>query len=124
QFNADQFGTSQPYYKIIVQLDKSIVQTARPGTKNPSANAFDICLGAKNTNYIGPTATTCTNPATSGTWKTKNGTGTCATYDSASGLYWGLVPDLKGFNKDTGCPTTGYFPGIINRSKTNAGDVQ
>jgi len=53
-------------------------------------------------------------------WKEKDGT--CA--DLASGYHWGLVPDYPSSVKS--CPTSpgsNRFPGVLSKSKTNAGDV-
>jgi hypothetical protein len=127
QVTAANFNSTlyHPYYKLLFRLDKS--QVILKVGKNGSVNAFDTCLGAKNILNPPPpdtpngTVGNCNdaNPAASQSWRTKNGT--CAVF--YNGLYWGLAANLKGYNKDTGCPQTNSYPGILNRSKNNAGDV-
>jgi hypothetical protein len=114
-----QAGGNQPSFRVVATLDKAVVKASG----KTGASKWDICLGAFNvTNPPGaPGATNCTNPTTSKSWLTKNGT--CAVLNG--GFYWGLVADYPSSVKN--CPTapgSNRFPGVISRHKTNAGDVQ
>ena len=119
----DGFGVSTvktpgntPSFKVVATLDKSIVKKKRG---NPGAAKFDICLGAFNVTNP-PPGTGCSNdPATSKSWQAKNG---CAVLNG--GFYWGLVADYPSQVKN--CPTlpgSNRFPGVLSKTKTNAGDV-
>ncbi len=119
-----------PSYKVVARLDKSLVG------KNPAASKFDICLGTINVNFPPPpgaspgsTGNGCTNPTTSQSWKTKDGS--CAKF--FNGYYWGLVGDYPSskVNNTTDCPGSptfpspppfNLFPGVYKKQKNNAGD--
>jgi hypothetical protein len=113
-----QSSTAKPSFKVVAKLAKSEVNR-KPG--NPGATKFDICLGAKNTSP-GTLLDGCSSPTNSKSWKTKDGS--CAVFDPATGLYWGLVADYQ--SKVKSCPTginSNLFPGVLSKMKTGAGDV-
>ena len=105
-------------FRVVATLNKNEVRE-KPG--NPGATKFDICLGAKNTKP-GTLLSGCNSPTDSVSWKEKDGT--CAEFDAATGLYWGLVANYP--SKVKSCPTTpgsNLFPGVLSKMKTGAGDV-
>jgi hypothetical protein len=115
-----QSGTAKPSFQVVTKLAKTEVNR-KPG--NPGATKFDICLGTFNVNNHPATPSanpTCTDPTTSESWKTKDGS--CAVFQN--GYYWGLVADYQ--SKVKSCPTSpnsSLFPGVLSKVKTGAGDV-
>jgi hypothetical protein len=115
-----QSSSDEASFKVVATLNKNEVRE-KPG--NPGATKFDICLGAKNTKP-GTLLPGCASATNSQSWRTKDGT--CAVFDAATGLYWGLVADYTSKEKVKSCPTTpgsNLFPGVISKMKTGAGDV-
>jgi hypothetical protein len=90
---------------ITITIDKSLIVDPSKG-----AAQYDVCLGAKKVSQA-----SCTD-APSGGFKTKSGA--TATCDSATGLYWGLLPDCPNGNKK---PPLG--PCVKSKTKDNAGDL-
>jgi hypothetical protein len=126
QQRGDGFGVStvrltldKPSFKVVATLDKATVKASG----KTSASQWNICLGAFNVNNPPPGSGCSNNAGTSKSWLAKNG---CAVFDG--GYYWGLVADYPSKVKD--CPTvpanppsSGLFPGVLSKNKTNAGDV-
>jgi len=82
--------------RVTITLDKSIVN-AKPDN---GASKFDVCFGGIK---VG-------SPGTSFTTKS----GAPATFDSGTGLWWGLLPDCSG---------TLTQPCVESRNKTGSGNV-
>ena len=115
-----QSSSDQASFKVVTTLHKNEVKE-KPG--NPGATKFGICLGAKNTSP-GTHPPGCASATNSESWRTKDGS--CAVFDAATGLYWGLVADYTSKQKVKSCPTTpgsNLFPGVISKNKTGSGDV-
>jgi hypothetical protein len=90
---------------ITITIDKSLIVDPSKG-----AAKYDVCLGAKQV-----AQTSCVS-LPSGGFKTKSGAP--AICDSATGLYWGLLPDCPNGNKK---PLPG--PCVQSKTKDNAGDL-
>ena len=97
-------SSSQPSYEVTWRLDKSIVN-AQPEN---GASHFDICLGSKRV-----TQASCSDAPADGFFTKSGAKATC---DPTSGLYWGLLPDKKGYGACT-------KPSILSRKKEHVGDV-
>jgi hypothetical protein len=92
-------STSQPTFTITFTVQKSVLKAAQ--LQNLGASQFDICLGAKRLDGV--------NSA----WTTTTG---LATFDPATGYYWGIVPNGPG-----GLPPNN--PYISSEHKDGAGNL-